>query len=134
MPTSSSTCLVGLPPQWHGSTGGRSIGSKPLQEPDRRWSLREVDRRICLFPFLMWREEGLVTVLSSRSKGFRVMSPESTLTSTSRGRGSNILSLLLTVVSTLWAIPNNGVSYRFYYEIDILTPSDYVFQAEAYRR
>ena len=101
MPTSSSTCLVGLPPQWHGSTGGRSIGSKPLQEPERRWSLREVDRLICLFPFLMWREEGLVTVLSS--KGFRVMSPESTLTSTSRGRGSNMLSLLLPVVSTLWA-------------------------------
>jgi hypothetical protein len=49
----------------------------------------------------MWREEGLVTVLSS--KGFRVMSPESTLTSTSRGRGSNMLSLLLPVVSTLWA-------------------------------
>ena len=31
-------------------------------------------------------------------------------------------------------IPNNGVSYRFYNERDILTPSDYVFQAEAYRR
>ena len=30
-------------------------------------------------------------------------------------------------------IPNNGVSYMFYYERDILTPSDYVFQAKAYR-
>ena len=30
-------------------------------------------------------------------------------------------------------IPNNGVSYRFYNERDILTTSDYVFQAEAYR-
>ena len=32
-----------------------------------------------------------------------------------------------------WGIPNNVVSFRFYNERHILTPSDYVFQAEVYR-
>ena len=58
-----SSVFVGLPPQWQGSTGGRSIGSKPLQEPERRCSRREVDLLICLFPFLLLicLEEGLAT-------------------------------------------------------------------------
>ena len=89
---------VGLPvPQRQGSTGGRSIGSKPLQEPERRCSLREVDLLICLLPFLllMCLEAGLVTDGSSGSM-VSVTSPESTFTSTSRllpaAMGSSMLS------------------------------------------
>ena len=90
-----SSVFVGLPPQWHGSTGGRSIGSNPLQEPERRCSLIEVDLLICLLPFLMCLEAGLVTVSSGSI--VRVTSPESTFTSTSRllpaAIGSNMLNL-----------------------------------------
>ena len=93
-----SSEFVGLPvPQWQGSTGGRSIGSKPLQEPERRCSLREVDLLICLFPFLllMCLEAGLVT--GSSGSMVSVTSPESTFTSTSRllpaAMGSSMLNL-----------------------------------------
>ena len=104
-----SSVFVGLPPQWQGSTGGRSIGSKPLQEPERRCSRREVDLLICLFPFLLLicLEAGLVT--GSSGSMVSVTSPESTLTSTSRllppTMGSNMLSLLpsLDTFSTLLA-------------------------------
>ena len=93
-----SSAFVGLPPQWQGSTGGRSIGSKPLQEPERRCSLREVDLLICLFPFLLLicLEAGLIT--GSSGSMVSVTSPESTFTSTSRllpaAIGSSMLSLL----------------------------------------
>ena len=40
---------------------------------------------------------------------------------------------VVTIVTEVTFISNNGVSYMFYNVRDILTPSDYVFQAEVYR-
>ena len=62
--------------------------------------------------------------------------PKTTIskTATTQATTTKKIATKTTMPQTTANIPNNGVSYRFYYEGDILTPSDYVFQAEAYRR